>query len=299
MGTPGFAAATLERLYREGYYIAGVFTQPDKPRNRGMKVSFSAVKELAISNGTPVYQPALLKNGEADDIVRELECELIVVVAYGNLLPRDLLSIPTFGCVNLHGSLLPKYRGAAPVQWAVLNGERETGVSTMRMAEELDTGDVFMSKKTEIGEDETMGELYGRLCVIGSDLLCDTIAAISAGTATCTPQDHREATYAPSLRKNMSPIDWAQSALSIKNKVRGLNPWPVATAEFGGLVYKVFAVDISGEIAKGRNPGDIIETGKNGLEVACADGTVLIKELQAPGGKRMAAADYLRGHRIV
>ena len=297
MGTPDFACPSLKRLYSDGYDIAGVFTQPDKPRNRGMRLSFSPVKELALLHDTPVFQPLSLRNGEVADILRGLGCELIAVVAYGKLLPPEILRMPPSGCINIHGSLLPKYRGAAPIQHAVLNGEQETGVTSMYMAEELDAGDILLIDKTKIGENENAGELYGRLSILGAELLSGTIAAIVSGTAVRTPQKHEDATFAPPLKKDISPIDWTQSAYNIKCKVRGLNPWPAATAEWGGTIYKIFAADITDRRIPDKKPGDIVSTGQAGLEVCCADGTVLIKELQAPGGKRMPAADYLRGAR--
>jgi len=297
MGTPDFAVKPLERLYRDGHDITGVITQPDKPRNRGMAVSYSPVKELAIKHGTKIYQPASLRGGEAAGMLRELQCELIAVVAYGKLLPREILDLPPYGCINIHGSLLPKYRGAAPIQWAVLNGEKETGVTSMYMAEELDAGDIIAVKRAPVGDNETAKALYDRLSVSGAELLGETIRAIQQGTAARTPQDHGQATFAPPLNKGMSPIDWTETARNIKCKVRGLNPWPIATAELNGTTYKVFSVDINDK-AGGNVPGTVISVGNNGVEVTCADGSVIIKELQAPGGKRMVAADYLRGHAL-
>jgi len=295
MGTPEFASVTLNRLYGDGYDVTGVFTQPDRRRNRGMKTSFSPVKEAALARGTPVFQPESLKNGVADGILRNLEFDLIAVVAYGQLVPATVLRMPRLGCINLHGSLLPKYRGAAPIQWAILNGETETGVTSMLMAEEIDTGDILLTSRVAIGEDETAGELSVRLSVLGARIFSETIGAISRSEAVRIPQNDSEASHAPSLRKEMSPIDWNQSAASIRNKVRGLNPWPVATTELCGTVCRVFSVGISGNIKTGKKPGMIVSTGLSGIEIACADGSVLIKELQAPGGKRMTAGDYLRG----
>ena len=297
MGTPGFAIPPLERLYNEGHDIAAVVTRPDRPRNRGMKVSFCPVKEYAISKGTPVHSPETLRDGVLTEILRELTCELIVVVAFGKLLPVEMLRVPSFGCVNLHGSLLPKYRGASPIQWAVLNGETETGVTAMYMAEELDAGDILGSKKTHIGDDETTGEVYVRLMALGADLIVETIDAISHNSVVRTPQNKDEVTYAHPMTKSMSPIDWRCDAHKIKCQVRGLNPWPVATTALGGLTCKVYSVDVGkGEFSQA--PGTVISAGKNGIEIACADGSVVIKELQAPGGKRMAAADFLRGHTL-
>lgn len=297
MGTPVFAKVSLERLYDEGCEIAGVFTQPDKPANRGLKSATSPVKELAVERGTPVFQPITLRNGLALNILDTLKCDLIVVVAYGKLLPREILDMPPLGCINIHGSLLPEYRGAAPIQWAVLNGDKETGVTSMYMAEELDAGDTLFSRKLLIGENETTGELYSRLSILGADVLSETIKAVFRSEAIGIPQNHSKATFAPPLKKDMSPIDWSDTAARIKNKVRGLNPWPIATAEFNGVVYKVFSVEID-NCNKKCVPGTIITADVKGLEVACADGSIIITELQAPGGKRMSSADYLRGHRV-
>ena len=298
MGTPGFASASLERLYSDGHEVAGVFTQPDKPRNRGMKVSFSPVKEIAVERGTPVFQPEKLRVSRAADIIRSLNCDIIVVVAYGKILPGEILEAPPLGCINIHGSLLPKYRGAAPIQWAILNGESETGVTSVYMTAELDAGDIVLNKKVSIGDDETAGELSEKLRISGAELLSETLIAISGGNAPRIPQNHSEASFAPLLNKGMSALDWADTALNIKRKVRGLNPWPVATAELGGSVYKIFSVEISDGNHSGKNPGDVISAGRRGLEIACADASVIIKELQAPGGRRMSAEEYLRGNSL-
>ena len=296
MGTPGFAVRPLERLCDEGYDVIGVFTQPDKPRNRGMKVSFSPVKEVAVARGIEVFQPMSLRDSSVQDTIRRLNCDVIAVVAYGKLLPTEILEIPRLGCINIHASLLPKYRGAAPIQWAVLSGETETGVTSMYMAEELDAGDIIFYKSLLIGDDETSGQLHDRLGELGAELLVETLDAISRGSAVRIPQNQSEATFAPPLSKKYSPIDWTETALNIKCKVRGLNPWPVATAEINGTVYKIFSVDIGNKTENLGNPGEILTTGPQGIEIACADATVIIKELQAPGGKRMTAGEYLRGH---
>ena len=298
MGTPAFSIAPLERLFRDGHDIAGVFTQPDRPRSRGMKVSFSPVKETAIKYEIPVYQPASLRDESIAAIIRQLNCEIVVVVAYGNLLPREILDIPPSGCVNIHASLLPAYRGAAPIHWAILNGETETGVTSMYMAEELDAGDIISKKALQIHDDETTGELRDRLSIVGAELLSETVFAISSGKAVRIPQNHDEATFAPPIKKESSLINWADTALNIKRKVRGFNPWPIATADFGGTIYKVFSVDIGDRKPVGSNPGKIVSAGRDGLEIACSDATVIIKELQAPGGRRMAASEYLRGNLI-
>ena len=297
MGTPDFAAKSLEKLYKERHdEIVGVFTQPDKPRNRGLKVSYSPVKELALSHKTPIFQPATLKNNESADILRNIECDLLIVVAYGKILPKELIEIPKFGAINIHGSLLPKYRGAAPIQWAIMNGENKTGVTSQFITEEIDAGDIILKKETSIDEEETTGELFQRLSILGAELLIDTVKLISSGTVIRKPQDKTLATFAPLITKDMIPINWSKSAFSIKCHVRALAPKPGATFDYEELKLKVFKTEIgSRSIIDGIAPGKIISKGNHGIEVACADGTVLVTELQAPGGKRMSAADFLRG----
>lgn len=297
MGTPIFARRSLERLYSDGCNIVGVFTQPDKPRCRGLKVTYSPVKELALAHGTPVFQPWTLKDGAAVDTLRELDCELIVIVAYGRILPHEILTIPVYGAINIHGSILPKYRGAAPIQWAILNGEKETGATSIIISDVVDAGDILLVKKTEIGEEETAGELFERLSFIGAELLSETIGVIVRGEAVRIPQNPDEVTHAPHLTREHSPIDWNESAAAIKRKVRGLNPWPAASAMLSGKLCKVLKVDV-GSVDPHKRPGEIVSTGKHGIEIACSDATIIIKELQAPGGKRLAAADYIRGHTI-
>jgi len=297
MGTPEFASPPLERLYNEGYDIVAVFTQPDKRQNRGMKVSCSPVKELALKHGTPVCQPSTLKDGKATALLRDFGCDILVVVAYGKMLPLEMLSIAPLGAVNIHGSLLPHYRGAAPIQWAVINGETETGLTSMYISEQMDAGDVLLYKKTAIEENETAGELHNRLSIMGAELLSDTLKTISRGEALPIPQDHSKATYAPPLTKEMSPIDWAQTAPHVKNRIRGLNPWPVATMELGGQVVKVFKAEVSaGTTVKAA--GEIVSAGKFGIQIACGDGSIIIKELQTAGGKRMQAAEFVKGHSL-
>lgn len=298
MGTPDFAAASLQKLIDEKFDIAGVFTQPDKPKGRGMELAYSPVKELALANGLPVYQPAKMRDGTALEIIKELAPDILAVVAYGRILPDDILAVPRYGAVNVHGSLLPKYRGAAPIQWAVLNGDKVTGVSTMYLASEMDTGDVIYTAETEIGEFETSGELFDRLKVMGAELLCRTLRDIESGTAPRTPQEHDKASYVKMLDKSLSPIDWNKDARGVIKWIYGMQPWPVATAELDGAVYKIFAAAYT-DTHTDKAPGTIIATGKDGIEVACGGGeTVMIKELQAPGKKRMSVADFLRGHSI-
>ena len=295
MGTPEFAVEQLKRLVETGHEICGVFTQPDKPKNRGMKMTFSPVKEYALTHGLEVYQPTKMRDGNALAIVRELQPELIVVAAYGRILPEDILTLPPFGSINVHSSVLPKYRGAAPINWAILDGQKETGVTIMYMTRDLDAGDIVCSKKTDIMPDEDARELTHRLALLGADALEDAIEKIADGTAVRTPQDHSASTYAPMLSKDLSPMDWTRSAQALHDQVRGLIPWPCASMELGGKKVKVFKTRMGGEINAAA--GTILTAGKQGLEIACGDGHSLwILELQAEGGKRMMSAAYLRGH---
>ena len=297
MGTPEFAVASLKRLVEDGHQVCGVFTQPDKPKNRGHKMAFSPVKEYALTVGIPVYQPLKMRDGAALDIVRELAPELIVVAAYGRLLPEDILNTPPYGSINVHSSLLPKYRGAAPINWAILNGERVTGVSIMYMAKELDAGDVILCRETPIDPDEDAQALTARLALLGADALAEAVEQLKIGTAQRTVQDHSAFTYAPMLDRSLSPMDFTRSAQQLHDQVRGLIPWPCASMTLDGRTVKVYRTAIGGETALAA--GRIAEAGKQGLAIACGDGRLLrVLELQAEGGKRMAAADYLRGHPV-
>ena len=297
MGTPDFAVASLKRLVEDGHDICGVFTQPDKPKNRGHKLTFSPVKEYALSQNLTVYQPLKMRNGEAMSIVEELAPDLIVVAAYGKILPEDILNYPQYGSINVHSSLLPKYRGAAPINWAILDGEEETGVSIMYMAKELDAGDVILQKATAIDGEEDALALTARLAELGAEALAEAVEALKTGTASRTPQDGSKQTYASMLCKEMSPIDWTRSARAIDCQVRGLIPWPCASTELAGQRFKVYRTAPGRETDK--TPGTILAAGKMGIEVACGDGKSLcITELQAEGGKRMAASAYLLGHPI-
>lgn len=298
MGTPDFAAASLKKLIDEKYDIAAVFTQPDKPRDRGMKLSYSPVKELALENNIPVYQPTKLRDGTATELIKSLRPDILVVVAYGRILPDDMLEVPKYGAINVHASLLPKYRGAAPIQWAVLNGDKITGVTTMYLASEMDTGDIIYTSETEIGEFETSGELFDRLMVMGAELLDRTLRDIEAGTAPRTQQDHSKASYVKMLDKSFSPIDWAKTPREIIKQIYGLQPWPVATAELDGKVFKIYSAEYT-QNKTVKAPGSVVSAGKKGIEIACLGGeTLLITELQAAGKKRMKASDYLLGHPI-
>lgn len=294
MGTPDFAVVSLENLINTGkHQIEGVFTQPDKPKGRGYTVTFSPVKDCAISHNIPVYQPETLKDGKAFEIIKELKPDVIVVAAYGKILPKEILDFPKYGCVNVHGSLLPKYRGAAPIQWSVLNGEKETGVTTMYMSEGLDTGDMLLKESTEIGENETAGHLFDRISEMGAELICKTLDALEKGEITPVKQDDALSSYSPMLSKKICPIDWSKSAKEVHNKIRGLNPWPVATAIFGGKRVKIYSSLLRDKKGKA---GAVICT--KPLTVACGEGAVEILELQMEGKKRMNSEDFTRGYRI-
>lgn len=291
MGTPDFAVPCLARLIADGHEIPGVFTQPDRPKGRGHKLAPPPVKELAQANGIPVYQPEKLRDGAALEILQGLQPDLVVVVAYGRILPKELLEVPPYGCVNVHGSLLPQYRGAAPIQWSVINGDALAGVTTMYMAEGLDCGDIILQESTPVEENETAGELYERLAPMGAALLSETVRRIGAGDVRRIPQDDALATLAPMLEKAMAEIDFTKSARQVHKLICGMNPWPVAHTCMDGVPVKVYRSRlVPGEGA----PGTVLP-GK-GLVVACGEGAVELLEVQAQGGKRMNAADYLLGH---
>ena len=296
MGTPDFAEESLRALLEAGEDVTAVFTQPDKPRGRGMRESFSPVKALAAERGIPVYQPVTFKDGAATELLRTLAPELLVVVAYGRILPQAFLDVAKYGSINVHGSLLPKYRGDAPIQWAVLNGDKTTGVSVQYMAAAMDAGDVIAARETEIGEFETSGELFDRLKTLGAELLAETVRKIASGSVIRVPQNEADATYTKMLDKNMSPIDWNKSPREIVKHICGLNPWPVATTELGGVSFRVFGAEYT-DTRTALAPGKIISAGKAGIEVACGGGRSLrITEVQAAGKKRMSAAAFLLGH---
>lgn len=298
MGTPAIAAACLRRIHEDGCDIVGVYTKPDTPKNRGMKLSVSEVKAYAQAAGLPVFQPAHFRDAAAVDELRALRPDLILVVAYGRILPRAVLDVPPLGCVNIHASLLPALRGSGPVQWAILNGLDETGVTAMYLAEEMDAGDMIEARKTPIAPMETSAELMDRLAEIGAELLSDTVRKIAAGTAGRTPQDASRATYAPMLTKGMAPVDWTGTPREIVDHVRGLIPWPVATAELAGRRFKLHRVEYMNKTTA-QPPGTLLALTREGLEVACGGGAVVrVAQLQAEGGRRMAAADYFRGHPI-
>lgn len=293
MGTPEIAAACLNRILADGFDVVGVYTQPDRPKNRGMKLADSPVKEVALQHGLPVFQPESFRGTETVEELRQLRPDVVAVVAYGRILPQSVLDIPPKGCINIHASLLPAYRGSAPYQWAVLDGQAETGVTAMYLCREMDAGDIIDTAATSIGPNETAGELLSRLTVLGARLLSKTLESVDNGTAVRTPQDGAKATYAPMLNKSMCPIDWTKPAWQVHNQVRGLHPWPVATAELCGKRFKIHSTVIT----EGHGtPGEILGLTKTGLRVACGEGAIEIRSLQAEGGKRMTAPDYFRGH---
>ena len=295
MGTPDIAATCLKKLLTDGFDVVGVFTQPDRPKGRGMKMVYSPVKEVALAAGLPVYQPENFRTDEPVEQLKALQPDIVAVVAYGRILPQRVLDIPRLGCVNIHASLLPQYRGSAPYQWAVLDGLKETGVSAQHMVLQMDAGDVIDVAKTPIGENETAGELLDRLAVLGADLLSRTLTRFENGSVEAVRQNEEDVTFAPMLDKNMCPIDWTKTAQQVHNHVRGLHPWPVATAEIAGTKFKIHQTVVL-EDAPAVAPGTILGLTKTGLQVACGSGAVEIRSLQAEGGKRMAAPDYFRGH---
>ncbi len=298
MGTPDFAAPSLKALLDSGHCVSAAFTQTDKPRGRGMKLVPSPIKELALERGIPVYQPASLKK-EVETVaplIKSLEPDCIVVVAYGKILPPEILSIPKFGCINVHGSLLPKYRGAAPIQRTVLNGEEYGGVTTMLMAEEMDAGDILLQEAVKVGKNETSSELYERLSHIGAELLVKTLGGIERGEITPIPQDNSAATFAPMINKDMSPTDFSLSAKEVRNHINGLSDRPCATAVLEGKKLKFYRAEVVSEKSTGRTAGEIID--RTDLTVACGSGAIRITELQAEGSKRMSTADFLRGRPV-
>ena len=295
MGTPDIAAESLNALIAAGHDICAAFTRADKPIGRKQILTAPPVKQTAVANGIPVYQPRTLRDGSSDELIKSLAPDIIVVVAYGCIIPPQLLHVAKYGCINLHVSLLPKYRGSAPIQWAVLNGDAETGVSIMYMAEELDAGDVILTAKTPIDPEEDLPSLWDRLAKVGAEALAEALPLLAAGTAPRTPQDSTQATFAPMLSRELSPIDWTKPVAAIRNQVRGLIPWPCATAELAGQRFKIYKTAVG--TATDKTPGTLLSAGKKGIEVACGDGQSLwITELQAEGGKRMSAAAYLLGH---
>lgn len=296
MGTPDFAAVSLRALYDAQFEIVGVITQPNKPQGRKKLIVDTPTKACAMQLGLPVFQPDSLRNDEVDTMVRDMNPDVFAVVAYGKIIPPNLLNIPEFGAVNVHGSILPKYRGAAPVQWAILNGDSSTGVTTMFLDEKMDTGDIIYSEQTPIGEMETAGDLFERLAEMGARLLVRTMKDIETGKAPRAKQDERLASYAPPLSKNLSPISFQESDRMVMKHICGLLPWPVATMQIAEQTLKVYAAEYTNQVSD-REPGTLIGVGADGLSVVCGNKKIIrITKIQLPGGKAMNAADYFRGH---
>ena len=295
MGTPEFAVPSLRALCEHGYEVAGVFTQPDRPRGRGNRLSPSPVKEYALSQGIPVFQPEKIRRDGVDDL-RALAPDLCVTAAFGQILSQEILDIPPMGSVNVHASLLPRHRGSAPINWAILQGDRQAGVTTMMMARGIDTGDMLLAAATDILPGETAGELTLRLSGIGASLLLDTLRGMADGSVKPIPQDEARMTYDPMLTKQMGIIDWTEPAQAIVNRIHGLNPWPGCSTAIQGGRMKLLRAKVAGGSGA---PGEILSADvKDGLVIACGEGAVEIVQLQAPGGKPMGARDYLRGQAL-
>lgn len=298
MGTPDFAAVTLNIMIDAGLDIVGVVSQPDKPKGRGHKLVPTEVKAAAMEANLPVFQPEKLRNGELQGILNDLEPDLIVVVAYGRILPDYVLNYPKYGCVNVHASLLPKYRGAAPIQWAVINGEKTTGVTTMKMDSGLDTGDILLKAETEIGEYETAEELFDRLAVMGGKLLIKTIEGLKNGTVTPVPQEHEKATSVPMISRETGIIDWTKPARVISKFICGMNSWPLASTSYKGGTLKIVTARVC-EDNSDKAAGTILSLDKGmGLKIACGEGTLYAVTVQFPKSKKMNVEDYARGHEI-
>lgn len=297
MGTPDFAVPCLKQIIDDGYDVVGVVTQPDKPKGRGHKMVPPPVKETAVENGIAVFQPETLKNLAFAEELKRLNPDIIVVVAYGKILPLYMLEYPKYGCINVHASILPKYRGAAPIQWSIINGEKTTGVTTMYMEEGLDTGDMLLKTELNIGDDETYGELHDRLSVLGGNLLSETLTQIFNGSVIREKQDDGSSCYAPMISKETGHIDWSKSAGEIKNLMQGLNPWPMAYSLYKGIPLKLISCKVVNK-ASGKC-GEILSADKNGILIACGDGKgILVKDIQMQGSKKMDVSSYLNGHEI-
>lgn len=295
MGTPDFACPTLQGLIERGESIVAVVTQPDRPKGRGQKLMPPPVKELAEKNGIPVYQPLKVRNPEFVEIIRELKPDVIVVVAFGQILPKALLDIPAHGCINVHASLLPRYRGAAPLNWCIINGETETGVTTMLMDVGLDTGDMLLTEKTPLDENEDIVSLHDRMATMGAGLLAETLDRIAAGDLVPQAQNNADSCYAPMLKKDDGIINWHADAGTIHNQVRGLAAWPGACTAINGLVLKIYRTGIGNGCGE---PGTVLQATKGIFEVACQSGSLFLQELQLAGKKRLDSASFLAGYPV-
>lgn len=298
MGTPDFAVPALQELIKK-YNIKAVFTQPDKPKGRGQKLQYTPVKEVAISNNIPVYQPLKLRGDEESlNTIKEINPDLIIVIAYGQILPVSILNIPRLGCVNLHASLLPELRGAAPINWSIINGNTKTGNTTMLMANGIDTGDMLLKSEVIIGENETAGELHDRLSQDGIKLLIDTIEGLKNNTIIPEKQKDELSSHAPMLRKELGHINWNNNSSKIHCLIRGVSPWPGAYTFYKDKMIKIYIAEKGNDLKVHESPGIILGVSKSGIEVACSEGSLIIKELQEVGGKRLDVASYLNGHEI-
>lgn len=297
MGTPDIAVPCLQKIIDEGHEVIGVVTQPDKPKGRGKKLGMSPVKELALKYDIPVYQPIRARDDEFVQTLKHLNPELIVVVAFGQILPKAILDIPKLGCINVHVSLLPKYRGAAPINWVIINGEQKTGVTTMYMDEGLDTGDMILKSEVNLDDNITAGELHDEMMEIGADTLKQTIDLIEKGCAPRESQNHDEFSYAPIMNKSLGNIKWNNSAKEIHNLVRGVNPWPSAYTMYNGDTMKIWKTEVLGEKSD-KTPGTILKVDKDGIRISTKDNIILVKEIQMPGKKRVLVSEYIKGNTI-
>ncbi|MEG2246990.1 MAG: methionyl-tRNA formyltransferase [Peptostreptococcaceae bacterium] len=297
MGTPEFAVPCLQKIIDEGHEVLAVVTQPDKPKGRGKKLSMPPVKELALKYDIEVYQPLKAREESFVNILREINPDLIVVVAFGQILPKSILDIPKFGCVNVHASLLPKYRGAAPLNWVIINGEEKTGVTTMYMDVGLDTGDMILKSEIPLDDEITAGELHDKMMIDGADVLKETIQLIAQGKAPREKQNDDETCYSPIMDKSLGNIDWSKSAKDIHNLVRGVNPWPSAYTTYGDQTMKIWRTKVLDKNSD-KTPGSILNVDKDGLDVCTGQGVIRISEIQMSGKKRMIVSEYIKGNTI-
>ena len=298
MGTPDFAVPCLREMILQKHDIAAVVTQPDRAKGRGNKLAAPPVKILAEESGIPVYQPDKIKTGEFTQILKDLKPDVIIVVAFGQILSQEILDIPILGCINVHASLLPKYRGAAPINWCIINGEKTTGVTTMYMDKGLDTGDMIIKKEIEIGENETAGELHDRLMELGASALSVTMTLLCTGAVRRIPQNNGEASYAPIMTKSLGRIDWSKSAHEIRNLIRGTYPWPGAFSSYKGRIFKILSAAAIEENNNNENIGSVSRVNRDSIVISCGAGSLRIEELQFENEKRMGVEAYLRGHEI-
>ena len=297
MGTPDFAVGTLEEIIRAGHEVVLVVTQPDKPKGRGKAMQYTPVKECALAHGIEVFQPVKVKEPENIEVLRKYQPDIIIVAAFGQIVPKSILDMPKYGCVNVHASLLPKYRGAAPIQWAVINGDEVTGVTIMRMNEGIDTGDMIAKRTVRLAEDETGGSLFDKLAQVGAQLCVETMDMIEAGKAEYIPQNNEEATHTSMIRKELGLIDWNRPAVEIERLIRGLNPWPSAYTQLSGKTFKIWKARVVSD-ENTYEPGCIFRIDKEGMYVQTGEGILLLTEVQMEGKKRMEASAFLRGYQV-